>query len=479
MDDREQDKIFERLVARTLRKNLQPGGEACPDAEILAAYAEHALSASENAHWEAHFSACSPCQRTLTALARSISVPAEANEAEFVPAAESSATPAAAAPAPARPVEAHLEKVVSVPRRTPIWTWLVPALAAASVAVLWIALRPASQRPVEIASRPAAPPVGAQTAQEAPKEEEQHKPPAAPESASKDNAPAEVSSPRLLGSSVGKLPAPSRIAQAENAARMDRREGALQGKAPADAPIVRRGRANVAPGGVSESKEKMDQERGAVAMKAIKPEPQQAEAAKEEVAGLAGQPGAAGREAQDKTAALTARRAAVPSPAPPSLERKEQDPFQKASSARDAEASSRLGMKATVAPLVTLSPAGARRDVIVSPRPVLMWRVGAGGKIERSRDRGQTWEQQPSNVTADLVAGSAPSDTVCWVVGAAGTILRTTDGEHWEKITPPTPLDWTSVSARDALHATITADHATFFITRDGGRTWQVLPKKR
>lgn len=102
-----------------------------------------------------------------------------------------------------------------------------------------------------------------------------------------------------------------------------------------------------------------------------------------------------------------------------------------------------------------------------------MWRVGAQGSIERSVNAGRTWQAQASNVDADLVAGSAPSDTICWIVGRAGTILRTADGEHWEKISSPAMLDWTSVKAQDALRAEVSAGRKKIYVTTDGGQTWQ------
>jgi photosystem II stability/assembly factor-like uncharacterized protein len=84
-------------------------------------------------------------------------------------------------------------------------------------------------------------------------------------------------------------------------------------------------------------------------------------------------------------------------------------------------------------------------------------------------------------VTADLLAGVAPSEKIAWVVGRAGIIVRTEDGERWRQVTPPaieaaTPSalnsDWIVVEARDALHATIISRDLRRFVTEDGGRTW-------
>ncbi len=111
--------------------------------------------------------------------------------------------------------------------------------------------------------------------------------------------------------------------------------------------------------------------------------------------------------------------------------------------------------------------------IIIPPTGSVRWRVGAGGAIARSRNEGRTWDAQTSNVQADLLAGFAPSETVCWVAGREGTILRTTDGEHWEKITSPAPADWIGVQAKDALHASVFAAGHKRYDTEDGGRTWR------
>jgi photosystem II stability/assembly factor-like uncharacterized protein len=119
--------------------------------------------------------------------------------------------------------------------------------------------------------------------------------------------------------------------------------------------------------------------------------------------------------------------------------------------------------------------------VFGSPNRRALWRLGSGGRIEHSTDEGQTWQPQASGVTADLLAGAAASEKIAWVVGRAGIIVRTEDGERWRQVTPPaieaaTPSalnsDWIVVEARDALHATIISRDLRRFVTEDGGRTW-------
>jgi photosystem II stability/assembly factor-like uncharacterized protein len=116
--------------------------------------------------------------------------------------------------------------------------------------------------------------------------------------------------------------------------------------------------------------------------------------------------------------------------------------------------------------------------VFGSPDRRALWRLGPGGRIEHSSDQGQTWQPQSSGVTADLVAGAAPSEKTAWIAGRGGIILRTQDGDHWQQVTPPPfapsspPPDWIGIEARDALRATIISRDLRRFATEDGGRTW-------
>jgi photosystem II stability/assembly factor-like uncharacterized protein len=76
-----------------------------------------------------------------------------------------------------------------------------------------------------------------------------------------------------------------------------------------------------------------------------------------------------------------------------------------------------------------------------------------------------------------LLAGSAPSDQICWVVGRGGTILRTTDGgNHWLKVSAPTADDITTVFGVDAQQATITTTKNNSYKTTTGGTSWTAVP---
>jgi len=59
--------------------------------------------------------------------------------------------------------------------------------------------------------------------------------------------------------------------------------------------------------------------------------------------------------------------------------------------------------------------ANAAAPEIVSPESMSRWRITGGRSIERSTDGGATWQQQFSDATFTLAAGSAPSPSICWV----------------------------------------------------------------
>lgn len=111
-----------------------------------------------------------------------------------------------------------------------------------------------------------------------------------------------------------------------------------------------------------------------------------------------------------------------------------------------------------------------------TPDGLVRVRVGAGGAIERSDDRGVTWAGQSSGVSTDLTAVAPLSPQLCWAVGRQGTVLRTTDGVAWVRRPFPAEIDLVAISATDAQVATVTAADGRRFGTRDGGTTWQALP---
>jgi photosystem II stability/assembly factor-like uncharacterized protein len=93
--------------------------------------------------------------------------------------------------------------------------------------------------------------------------------------------------------------------------------------------------------------------------------------------------------------------------------------------------------------------------------------------VEYSNDSGSTWQTLSTGVSAGLTAGASPSSSVCWLVGRSGTVVLSTDGRRFQRVTFPEAVDLIAISAVDARTATVTTADGRRFSTADGGRTWQ------
>jgi hypothetical protein len=110
---------------------------------------------------------------------------------------------------------------------------------------------------------------------------------------------------------------------------------------------------------------------------------------------------------------------------------------------------------------------------IPSPNRNVRWRIVASAIVEQSTDGGATWQAQSIGTPVRLTAGAAPSPTICWIVGAGGTVLVTRDGRTWERVAFPEVIDLTAILAVDGSNATATAADGRVFVTTDGGKTWR------
>ena len=113
--------------------------------------------------------------------------------------------------------------------------------------------------------------------------------------------------------------------------------------------------------------------------------------------------------------------------------------------------------------------------LVVSPDAAIRWRVVPSGAVERSDDRGATWRVQ-INPGERVIAGSALSERVAWLAGENGLVLRTIDGERWERTTAPTAVHLTDIDALDEVDATVLTADGRRFRTVDGGARWALLP---
>jgi hypothetical protein len=453
--DRDETKIRRRqeLLARRVGEALDQmkphGEEDCPDAEVIAAYADQALAPAESAEWEGHFTACARCRKILRVLAASADAPLAEKEV------------------------AQLGKLVSVVRapdeitgrsavrarpRFVDWRtrWLAPAIGVAAVLAVWFAMRP----PWRATDRGASETLVAQ----APKEEVPLSPaPAEVDQLSKgapqqDQKTAAAPPPDHLSANASPLNSPAGSpakGRADGGAAVDKispsldeARGSLQKEKKLSAPPDLR---EIQPPAISPAA----------------PAPPKAQAAM-------GALSAPQSMAKDATSAAGA--------AVPQAETKADAIGSVAS--RDKEvATLQGGVQASARNERAIAAFRQIQNyslMLKTPSGSTLWRAGNGGVIERSTDAGKTWVSQMSPSQEDWLTGAAFSDTVCWLAGRNGAIARTMDGEHWERISPPMQAvgtgaklpDWTGITARDTLSATITANDGRKFVTADAGKTW-------
>jgi hypothetical protein len=461
MAAREEDKAMAGLLRRSLAQDASPGsGEDCPEPEILAAYFDHALDARETARYDLHFSRCAVCREQLAAMAR----------AGGDDAAERKAAGAWDWLAGSR--------------------WLVPAAATLVVLLVigGIALRMrkpvapaddiAMSRPDAVAS-PSSEPTAKSTPEAAPPATSENllgrrAAPSPSDAASAAIELRESRASRVRGatSAVG---AKAGVAHANTASR--RNELSVVGAANANPPVGQAAAVQPAPVMAQQNGPRIV--RGAMR------------------AGNANPAAAAPANSADQSAT-----SAAPAPVPAKPADKEVDAQSVESDLNAAvETEEAKEENATKTKLPATTPAHAVGAMnltssqameaatlakmqqaqissnlmnlqIPTPDPKIFWMIAGPGAIERSENSGAGWKTEYLDTRALIVAGAAPTAKICWLVGANGTILRTTNGAHWKTISPPAETDFVRVEATDALNATVMAIDGRKFSTADGGKSW-------
>jgi len=395
---REPDPSYDRFLARGLALTVDASGNACPDADLLAAWFDHTLSALEGERSEAHVSGCKCCQQILAALARS--------EPEVIRAAP--------LPAPSRPWHWH-------------WRWAVPLATAVLVIVVGTKTL-ISPGPVTVVGTPP------QQARLRPSGSGEASPPSVQAPAA---TIAEVRAPEP-GAATAKPEAPARAVE-------NRAVSTMPPTPPSPPPVQAEAAQAAAPTGAGAPQAAAPT--GTGGLQPVRPEQGMVEIA---------------RRQADVASEQTLMKAAAtrpPAPGPPPPPTAAESLAVKGGAARPALA------------VVGARPASLAASIVAGP--TVSWRFGRDGTIEKSPDRGQTWERQSSGVTTALSDASAPGDKVCWIVGARGVVLRTTDGQTWQRLTSPTDADLVAVHAWNDLSAAITALDHSEYETADGGKTWR------
>jgi len=486
MAAREDDKAMAGLLRRSLAQDTgavagSGSGENCPEPGILAAYFDHALDAEETARYDLHFSRCSVCREQLAAMARAGGV--------------------GDADAAGKTTEGAWAWLTG-PR------WLMPAAAllVALLAITGIALR--MRKPVapanEIAmARPDALPQGNSAPVTTPAPPTNSAP--SPESALSSGAAS--SAPRASRADAASAP----VAPSESTPSRELGAG-LPSRTVSHANTATRGgelsRVGVAGGSAGKPAAAT-----VMQLQAQKPAPQASPGMARgamrvgsagNASGASGDGGALGSgsgaglgpgaaNSADQTVTVTEAApqldVAEPSKALPSKKAEpdsynseaqlsveaETAPQPNARNARSSAPKSATG-RAGSAAMAKMQQAQVSSNLlnlqIQTPDAKILWMIAGPAAIEKSEDGGASWKTESLDTRAAILAGAAPSVKICWLVGASGTILRTTNGAHWKTIRPPAETDFVRVEATDALTATVTAQDGRRFSTSDGGKSW-------
>lgn len=476
MAPEDRERSFDKAIARHLRSAAassdaakQAAGtpssrDACPDTETLAAYHERALLPEELNSWKEHIVGCAHCQEVLAHLELTNDIPLYASKEQkvFAMADAQHAPYAQEIEAVARPTAREGRRASRLTHGIR-WRWIAPAGAIAAGLLVWIALHEndhpfSSSSEVKIAKNQepagAPPPMSTRTPTASP---EVQRGPSKPSSAADA-----VSSYSGLSESRGSL----RKQQTDES----RERGALAAHSLGREESERKDAERDATGYLlrEEKKANLDDKLvgGLVREKALEAKKESETQANARIPAPAQEqnlqaqnqnisPKVPGPAPLGQTKNLVKSKAATPAASPP---------------APAAEVASNYAANgATEALMVTDS------RLIVAPSSTFVWLPGRAGLIEFSRDGGRSWMRQPSGVLADLLTGSATSESVCWIVGRAGAILLTTDaGAHWKLLSSPLKEDLGGIRATDAQHATIWNVRGTkYLVTSDGGLTWQ------
>jgi photosystem II stability/assembly factor-like uncharacterized protein len=98
--------------------------------------------------------------------------------------------------------------------------------------------------------------------------------------------------------------------------------------------------------------------------------------------------------------------------------------------------------------------------------------VGANGTIIKTTDGGETWAQKPSGTTSGLGKVQFVTPEIGYVIGSNGTLLKTIDsGETWNLIDTGRTANFEALSVVDENLIYISY-YENLIKTEDGGNTW-------
>jgi hypothetical protein len=108
---------------------------------------------------------------------------------------------------------------------------------------------------------------------------------------------------------------------------------------------------------------------------------------------------------------------------------------------------------------------------VASPDPSVGWRIQPDGRVDRTTSGGASWTSVPLPPGTIITAGSAPTASVCWLVGESGSVF-VSEGAGLRRLSFPESVHLTAVTAASATSAVVTTSDGRMFTTVDGGTAW-------
>jgi hypothetical protein len=467
MASEEQNEAMIGLLRRSLTRD--DAGGSCPEPELLAAYFEHSLAHEEAAQFDRHVSTCSRCREQLAMMVRADDMPPKSKTMWLLDWRLLAAAAAVmvivtvwATRHPGRPASVSQNSnapLAAVSKEGPS-NDLTPAPTSEND----LTALPPSSRETDKTAKPARvhPPAGVPQSSAAERADDK-------KAASTDAVSDSVSG--SVAGSIGKQSANNQVVDTKSAevgtAQQQSGAGGIgqgsgQGFGMARAQNARVGHAA---GGQQQPAQQLQAQKQVQRIPASS-QMVQVEASPQPVSpSTAAAPSApaSARSANDSTLGATNQSETAESAQEPQARTMANAKTKQALASAYAE---------NGAALQTLEERSAEH-VIDTPIPSVKWRITAAGFVERSEDGGATWQGQEPDPEAHLVAGSAPTERVCWLVGKEGVVLVTKDAANWKKIPPPVAADLTSVSAKSASAATVTTADGRRFTTHNEGKKWK------
>jgi hypothetical protein len=142
------------------------------------------------------------------------------------------------------------------------------------------------------------------------------------------------------------------------------------------------------------------------------------------------------------------------------------------------DATSAVAGEAVPASSAPLAGAMMRSAVSLSPQ----WRLSSEGALERSLDAGRTWQAVRVAASWPALRALSSRDGDIWAGGKAGALYHSADnGRNWSRVAVKSAdatleSDIVGVEFTDAQHGSVRTASGEAWITNDGGTTWSVRP---